>query len=607
MAKAKDKAGKPKDDERANGEAQGPDTAADESIAADPDDTVTAPTAEAADTVAAEADAAAEVAPAEDTPSEDTAAGTEADTPAEPEDLGNSADHMPESAAAEDTLAAAPGPEEPADDTPTDSDTPPADADAAAAPADPPAPQPAPAPQVIRETVVERKAGFVPTALGGIVAAALGFGAAQYVDAPLPFLPKPPQNPFETETRAALDDLNAGLGDLTGRVDEAQKAIEILDLGPVSAALAGLEDAQAQMSGEIAALGDQVAAFDSRLTAIEKQPLADALSPEAIAAYERELDALRQSIAAQQQALQDMVSPETIVALDQRVGELQAAVDAAVTPDALAALAGEVEALAASIDTRASAIEIALDGAQTALSAQMADTRAALETSLETETGDLATALDTETGALETALGGRIDALEAQMADQQAAIDAAAAEADAIRAQAERQAAVARSLNAIADVGAAVQAGRPYAEPLAEIVENGLSVPDVLQANAIDGVPGPDTLTDAYPEYARAALAIARTTASDEADASGGGGVGGFLRNQLGARSVTPREGNDPDAILSRAEAAVKAGRLEVALEEISALPDEVRAALDEWVAMVDLRRDALAAARSLAQDNTQK
>ncbi|MGB8622217.1 MAG: hypothetical protein WCD16_05310, partial [Paracoccaceae bacterium] len=77
--------------------------------------------------------------------------------------------------------------------------------------------------------------------------------------------------------------------------------------------------------------------------------------------------------------------------------------------------------------------------------------------------------------------------------------------------------------------------------------------------------------------------------------------IGAFLRTQFGARSLTPREGNDPDAILSRAEAALNAGELKDALDEIATLPEAGQQAMSGWVAKAQKRADALAAADTLA------
>ena len=105
------------------------------------------------------------------------------------------------------------------------------------------------------------------------------------------------------------------------------------------------------------------------------------------------------------------------------------------------------------------------------------------------------------------------------------------------------------------------------------------------------------TLRDTFAPAARDALAAARA-GTVETDRS----LGSFLRRQLGARSVEPREGDDPDAVLSRAEAALTQGRLQQTLDEIAALPDPARAALADWTALARLRLSALGAAETLAQ-----
>jgi hypothetical protein len=74
------------------------------------------------------------------------------------------------------------------------------------------------------------------------------------------------------------------------------------------------------------------------------------------------------------------------------------------------------------------------------------------------------------------------------------------------------------------------------------------------------------------------------------------------LTRALGARSVAPREGDDPDAVLSRAEAAIKAGDLNATLTELDTLPEEAQAAIADWRAAADARVAARAAADALAQ-----
>ena len=123
----------------------------------------------------------------------------------------------------------------------------------------------------------------------------------------------------------------------------------------------------------------------------------------------------------------------------------------------------------------------------------------------------------------------------------------------------------------------------------------GAEVPEALAALAETGVPTRAALAESFPEAARAALAAAR------AEAGEGASVSAFLRSQLGMRSLTPRAGDDPDAVLSRAEAALAEGRLSDALAEIEALPETARAAMADWAAQARSRADALVAAEALS------
>ena len=74
------------------------------------------------------------------------------------------------------------------------------------------------------------------------------------------------------------------------------------------------------------------------------------------------------------------------------------------------------------------------------------------------------------------------------------------------------------------------------------------------------------------------------------------------MRSQTGARSLTPREGTGPDAVLSRAEAAVNTGDIATALAELAALPPEAVTAAASWRAQAELRLAAEAAVADLAR-----
>ena len=65
-------------------------------------------------------------------------------------------------------------------------------------------------------------------------------------------------------------------------------------------------------------------------------------------------------------------------------------------------------------------------------------------------------------------------------------------------------------------------------------------------------------------------------------------------------RVVEPREGDDVDAILSRAEAALRGGDIDSALAELGALPAVAAEKLTDWRARAEARAAALAGAAEL-------
>ncbi len=365
-------------------------------------------------------------------------------------------------------------------------------------------------PQVVKETVVQRKGGFVPMMLGGVVAAALGYAAAEYPDIPFIGPGEPTEDPFVTETQAALRSQDERIETLSAQAQSNEDAVAALDLDPVTASLSTVEGQIADMEGRLseidgtlANLSSDISALDERVTTLEKQPLVDAVSPETIAAYERELDSFRAEIAEQQ------------------------------------------EAFAAARAEQQEAIEAARDEVQA-------------------------------------------------MADR-----ALASEANA-----EKRARLAESRAALATLATRLRDGQPFAEAMAVLSENEVSVPEPLTANAEDGLPTVSTLITEFPAAARDALGAARSAGTSDVD---DGGLSGFFQSQLGARSVTPREGDDPDAILSRAEAALRGGDLDTALAEIRNLPEAAQTELSDWTAMAQKRRDALAAVNALAQELNQE
>lgn len=318
---------------------------------------------------------------------------------------------------------------------------------------------------------------FVPLVFGGVIAAALGYGAATY---------------FNMSTESETPDFGAMIADQAAQIEALEAALAAVppavDIAPLETALA---DAQAALARDSVAINDALVALDARLAEVEKRPSADGtLSDTALAAYERELEALRAEMAAQQESVRQMA--------EDAAAQLAAAQDetAAIEQDAVA-------------------------------TARAATARAAL--------GRIQIALDTGTE------------FDGALADLQASTDA--------------------------DIPAAVQA-------------------------AAGGVATMTQLQDAFPDAARAAMAAAR----DEGVAGETGGFMAFVRDQLDVRSVVPREGDAPDAILSRAEDALRTGRLTDALAEIETLPEVSRAALTDWVGQAQARTDAIAGVAALSQ-----
>ena len=190
---------------------------------------------------------------------------------------------------------------------------------------------------------------------------------------------------------------------------------------------------------------------------------------------------------------------------------------------------------------------------------------------------------------------GELSALAAAVEDRLTEAEARAAD---LTTQANAIAAAATRSAALGQIAAALDSGLPYRAALTALGD--ADVPVALAAHADTGLPSIATLRAAFPEAARLALEQALRANPGE---SWTDRVGTFLRNQTGARSLAPREGTDPDAVLSRAEAALAGSDVAAALAELAALPPEGQAALADWTARAQLRLDAETALTGLLQD----
>ncbi|MFT4716687.1 MAG: hypothetical protein ACI8YI_001513 [Paracoccaceae bacterium] len=135
---------------------------------------------------------------------------------------------------------------------------------------------------------------------------------------------------------------------------------------------------------------------------------------------------------------------------------------------------------------------------------------------------------------------------------------------------------------------AAIEAGKSYHGILAEIAdETATVIPKALIDSAANGVASLAELQKSFPEHARRAL-----KASVQAEAGDGmaNKVMAYLKSQLGARSLDEKEGNDPDAILSRVEAMLGRGELQAAVDLARKLPANGIKELDTWLSSVEVR-----------------
>ncbi len=303
-------------------------------------------------------------------------------------------------------------------------------------------------------------AGFFALFLGGVVAAGIGFGVAQYMG-PLGGDDSERVNALQNQLQTQKGDIDALRSELAA-LSAIQSTASQDDIANLDAGLSSLSD-------RMAALETQIGGFDDRFTALEKRPISEGISNEAISAYEREVEALKAAVSAQR------------------------------------------------------------------------DEAASLQTN-------------------------------AQMTAQQALARAA-----------------------MTRVFSALDSGASYRSALIDLTNaTGVTAPQELADHADTGVPTLVALIDAFPDSARDALAAARVEEGED------GGITTFFKTHLGARSVTPQDGTDADAILSRAEDALRNGRVTDTLAELQSLPDVAQSELSDWIDMAVARRNAIAAADTL-------
>ena len=79
-----------------------------------------------------------------------------------------------------------------------------------------------------------------------------------------------------------------------------------------------------------------------------------------------------------------------------------------------------------------------------------------------------------------------------------------------------------------------------------------------------------------------------------------GGRLAAFIEAQVATRSLTPQEGDTTDAVLSRAEAAIREDNLAIAVQELDALAEAPKAAMGGWLGRANARLGATSAVADL-------
>ncbi|SDL19273.1 COG4223 family protein [Paracoccus chinensis] len=400
-----------------------------------------------------------------------------------------------------------------------------------------------------RTPAPRRRGGFMPLFLGGVIAAALGAGAAWWA---VPRLP-PAWQPAPVANSAGTEALRA----------EMERQAAEIEARAVEAARQAASEAATQAAG--ASLADQggplveqarQAGADAAAKLLAEAPAAPGADPSVattLAAQAQQLATLDEAVTALRSAPAETVDLAPLQsATEEQAARLTALEQTVATlrdtpPVDLAPLQQQFEAQAAQIDELAQ--------------------RPVVDAAAVERLNALAAEADTLSQRLSTAA----DEAQARLAE-------AESRATALAQSAEDAARRAQAASAALAIGEALQTGDSPSAALAQLEDAGVTPPPALTAQ----VPTLDALVAAFPPAARAAV-----RASLQAEAAEGQGsiIGNFLRAQTGARSVAPREGSDADAVLSRAGAAVERGQIQAALDELDALPEAARPAMADWTA----------------------
>ena len=278
-------------------------------------------------------------------------------------------------------------------------------------------------------------------------------------------------------------------------------------------------------------------------------------------------------------------------------GDMSAAMDALEKTEATLALrTEEIEQLRGDLERAGDRIA-ALDR----LDAGLAETGGALS-GLQTRLADLENRPIPDIGATQDAVAAyerELAAMRQMFAAELDRIEAAQRAAEARQDDAAATGRQATVMAALARLDMAAATGAALGPLLEELAASGVTIPSELAAVS-GGVTALAELGAQFPDAARQAI---DADIRQRADTGEIGRVSAFIRLQLGQRSLAPRAGDDADAVLSRAEAALRAGDVGAAIGQIEPLGGLDAPLLAAWVKAATRHQEVRQAISALAAE----
>ena len=346
--------------------------------------------------------------------------------------------------------------------------------------------------------------------------------------------------------------------------------------------LGGRLDSAAQAADQVAVHSDELSNLKTLLdnsgaAADEISAMVQDLS-DRLALAESSLSDARNEIGGIQLAMPDQGLDAQIQELEFRLAVLEETglTDPAVPPDGSTQPVPE-RTLESRIAARLAAVESKIDALQSLPDTVAGD--AVSETELE--------AVESRILALEES---RQDGMDAeQLLDRLAAVEGIVGElipADAAQVPQVRR-------FALIGVRSAAEIGVPYSALIGDTEIPAAEFPEVVLTHADTGIPTLENLRADFGGYARELLAS--PAADPDAD-----GISGMLGRLFRIRPLTPQEGAEPSAVLSRAEEALRRNDLGGALTQVADLPDQGKEIMADWIQAAESRIAVLAALDSM-------